>query len=179
MEVFLTPGGMIGVQVTAENNGNGNDNNKGGFGGVPGEGPDAESLDANKAFLDELLEFPTVPPSDDEHPEARQWLWVVTYPVTNVRDNMLVLEGDKGDYVPVFVNRDEAEAFLDKIGGREQYLVSQAMHVFDARKFGREKSMDLVTLAGSGQILGRWSHLTPPDESEKAGGTERTEKPAG
>jgi hypothetical protein len=101
------------------------------------------------------------PPSENEHPLARAWLFVLTYPVTINRDNMLILEGDGGDYIPVFTERDGAEAFLERLGGKEQYYQVQAMHLFDARKFAKEKSLDLVTLSGDGQVLDRWEHTSP------------------
>jgi hypothetical protein len=104
-------------------------------------------------------------PSPDEHPQARSWLFVLTYPVTVNRDNMLVLESDLGEYIPIFNERSEAEDFLDRVGGKELYYQVQAMHLFDARKFAREKSLDLVTLTGKGQILGRWDHKSPVDDA--------------
>jgi hypothetical protein len=92
---------------------------------------------------------------------AREWLFVLTYPVTIHRDNMLVIESEEGDYIPVFSARGEAEIFLEKVGGEETYLVVQAMHVFDARKLAKEKGLDLVSMSGIGQVLGRWSHALP------------------
>ncbi|MDR0622076.1 MAG: hypothetical protein LBJ61_09400 [Deltaproteobacteria bacterium] len=114
-------------------------------------------------------DFIPEPPSPDEHPQARSWLWVLTYPVTVNRDNMLILEGDGGDYIPIFKERAEAENFLEKVGGKELYYQVQAMHLFDARKFAREKSLDLVTLTGIGQVLERWDHKSAPDDSLAAG----------
>lgn len=115
-------------------------------------------------FYDEEL-FPVVPPSDDEHPQARNWLWVLTYPVTVNRDNMVIMEDADGDFIPVFAGRDQAGDFKQKLDGPDvQYFKVQAMHVFDARKFAKEKTMDLVTLNGEGQILDRWSHLSPVEE---------------
>ncbi|MDR3135583.1 MAG: hypothetical protein LBU69_05765 [Deltaproteobacteria bacterium] len=103
-------------------------------------------------------------PSSDEHPQARAWLWVLTYPVTVNRDNMLILEGDGGDFIPVFTERPEAETFLGRLGGEETYFQVQAMHLFDARKFAKEKSLDLVTLTGLGQVLDRWDFKLPLED---------------
>jgi hypothetical protein len=101
------------------------------------------------------------PPSENEHPLARAWLFVLTYPVTVNRDNMLVLEGEGGDYIPIFKDREGAETFLERLGGKDQYYQVQAMHLFDARQFAKEKSYDLVTLTADGRVLERWEHTSP------------------
>jgi hypothetical protein len=85
----------------------------------------------------------------------------LTYPVTINRDNMLILESEQGEYIPVFGDRPEAEAFSERLGGQDTEYVAQAMHLFDARKFAREKSLDLVTLNALGQLLDRWDHNLP------------------
>jgi hypothetical protein len=105
----------------------------------------------------------TEAPATEEHPQARAWLWVLTYPVTVNRDNMLILEGGEGEYIPIFKERTEAESFLDRLGGREMDYQVQAMHLFDARKFAQEKALDLVTLNGEGRVLERWAHGSPLD----------------
>lgn len=104
-------------------------------------------------------------PSEDEHPQARAWLWVITYPVTVNRDNMLILETDGAEYMPIFRDKGEAEKFLEKIGGQEDYYQVQAMHLFDAKKFAREKNLDLVTLNGLGQVLESWDHNSPLEDA--------------
>jgi hypothetical protein len=104
-------------------------------------------------------------PSEDEHPQARAWLWVITYPVTVNRDNMLILETDGAEYMPIFRDKGEAEKFLEKIGGQEDYYQVQAMHLFDAKKFAREKTLDLVTLNGLGQVLESWDHNSPLEDA--------------
>jgi hypothetical protein len=96
----------------------------------------------------------------EEHPLARAWMWVLTYPVTINRDNMLILESDGAEYIPIFKEREEAENFLLRLGPEMDYVV-QAMHLFDARKFAKEKSLNLVTLSGLGQILEYWDHKSP------------------
>jgi hypothetical protein len=118
-----------------------------------------------------------IPPSEDEHPQARAWLWVLTYPVTVNRDNMVILEGEDGDYIPIFKEKAEAEVFWEKIGGQELYYQVQALHLFDARKFAKEKALDLVTLTGQGQILERWNHNSPLSE-EPTSGESAQEEPA-
>jgi hypothetical protein len=116
-------------------------------------------------------------PEGEEHPQARTWLWVITYPVTVNRDNMLILETDGVEYIPIFLDREQAETFLEKIGGQDDHYQVQAMHLFDARKFAREKALDLVTLTGTGQVLGSWDHESPIGEESRL--EPAADKPAG
>jgi hypothetical protein len=108
----------------------------------------------------------TVPETETtpEHPLARTWLWVLTFPVTVNRDNMLILESEGNEYIPIFNERTEAETFLERLGGEELDYQIQAMHLLDARRFAQEKAIDLVFLSGIGQVLERWEHKSPIED---------------
>jgi hypothetical protein len=104
------------------------------------------------------------PSNEQEHPQARQWLWVLTAPLTIHRDSILVLEDDSGEYVPIFADKQEADHFLKLLDEKasKRYVV-QAMHLFDLQKFAREKGFSLTTLTSAGQVIKRWS---PLDQAE-------------
>jgi hypothetical protein len=95
-----------------------------------------------------------VPRTPDEDPESREWLYVLTAPVTIHRDRMLVLESGGEDFVPAFRDRDSAAAFLERLGSpaADDHIV-QAMHLVDVRKFALESSLIVLTLDGAGAVL--------------------------
>ncbi|MDR2456831.1 MAG: hypothetical protein LBE49_09605 [Deltaproteobacteria bacterium] len=99
-----------------------------------------------------------VPPSDDEDPDARIWLYVLTKPVTAHRDQMMVLESGGQDFMPAFWNQEDAESFLARLGSEEaaEFAV-QAMHLLDLRKLAEDKAMGFVILDGEGGVLSGWS----------------------
>jgi hypothetical protein len=99
-----------------------------------------------------------VPPSDDEDPDARIWLYVLTRPVTAHRDQMMVLESGGQDFMPAFWNREDADLFLGRLDAQEagEFLI-QAMHLLDLRKLAEEKAMGFVILDGEGTIVSGWS----------------------
>jgi hypothetical protein len=90
---------------------------------------------------------------------------------------MLILETEGAEYIPIFLDREQAERFLEKIGRPDDHYQVQAMHLFDARKFAREKALDLVTLTGTGQVLDHWDHESPVAEASEKESVEL--KPAG
>jgi hypothetical protein len=103
----------------------------------------------DKPFADSDI----VPPSPDEDPEAREWLYVLTSPVTVHRDKMLVLESDGEEFMPAFADRASAEAFLERLGDPASGHSVQAMHLIDLRKLAQEKSLPVLTLDGNGGVL--------------------------
>ncbi|MDR3203606.1 MAG: hypothetical protein LBV23_02505 [Deltaproteobacteria bacterium] len=98
-------------------------------------------------------EIDYIPPQPGEHPQARTWLWVLTFPITDFRDSMLVLNVGEGDFIPVFATHEHADGFLEKLGEVDKPYIVQAMHLIDVQKFAKESNLPLVFLDSQGKTL--------------------------
>ncbi|MDR2611334.1 MAG: hypothetical protein LBG06_00295 [Deltaproteobacteria bacterium] len=81
------------------------------------------------------------------------WFFVLTAPVTRLRDKMMILEADGLSFAPAFRARADGEAFLARLAPPEEYSV-QAMHVLDIREFAGSEKLAALVLDAGGRILG-------------------------
>ncbi|MDR1545974.1 MAG: hypothetical protein LBU12_04545 [Deltaproteobacteria bacterium] len=119
---------------------------------MPNDAKNKVELEA--ALQAALAELEGQPPSADEDPLARRWLWVLTVPVTKHRDSMMLIEDEGRDAAPYFGDRQAAEAFLERLGP-ESGGAAQAMHFFDLVKFAAGRGLTLIELDGAGRVLDR------------------------
>jgi hypothetical protein len=87
--------------------------------------------------------------------EARagvDWFFVLTAPVTSLRDKMMVLEVQGMSVAPAFASRDEGAAFLGRLAPPEEYTV-QAMHLLDIRDLVAAQDTAFVLMDGEGRFL--------------------------
>jgi hypothetical protein len=93
-------------------------------------------------------------------PPPGGWWWVLTTPVTERRDNMLVLEVEGGrGFVPVFASRGEAERVLSRLAA--QSFRAQAMHEEDVKKFAASGSFGVRVVDGEGRVAAVWENPWP------------------
>ncbi|MDR1607061.1 MAG: hypothetical protein LBT38_01435 [Deltaproteobacteria bacterium] len=96
---------------------------------------------------------PTQTPKD----EAGLWLWVLTAPITDRRDKLLILEDEGSDLLPVFQAKNQGQTFINRFDpGGQMGFRPQAMHFLDITSLAQEKAYQIVTLDGQGRILERW-----------------------
>ena len=123
-----------------------------------------------KPYAGFLEEGDIVPPSPDEDPDARRWIYVLTRPVTIHRDNLLLLEDESGEYVPAFNDKLSAAEFKERLGVPETGdLVVQAMHLLDAVSLAAQRGSSVMLLDGSGAVLESWTVRAPGDPAGEAG----------
>ncbi|MDR2442297.1 MAG: hypothetical protein LBE31_02100 [Deltaproteobacteria bacterium] len=118
---------------------------------------------------DNFDDYDVVPPSADEDPDARNWLYVLTKAVTKHRDQMLVLETGETEFIPAFPSRKQAKDFVEVlVSPGEQSFEVQAMHLFDLKKLAFEMRLTFLTLDAKGIILDYWNpqETAPNSESQ-------------
>jgi hypothetical protein len=95
------------------------------------------------------------------------WLYVLTAPVTNHRDKMMVMDLGDVSIAPVFRSRAEGESFLKILSPPEEYSV-QAMHLTDIKEFADSQGMVALVLDGEGRLVGENAEW--PSAREGGGG---------
>ncbi|MDR1164477.1 MAG: hypothetical protein LBO66_01145 [Deltaproteobacteria bacterium] len=85
------------------------------------------------------------------------WFYVLTRPITQNRDTLLVLEIGEESVAPVFVSREDALGLRGLMG--DDRFVAQAMHKLDIAKFASQNSLTVKTVSGGGRILADWKTL--------------------
>lgn len=80
------------------------------------------------------------------------WFFVLTAPITAVRDKMMVLEAEGMSILPAFTGKGEGEAFLKRLAPPEPYAV-QAMHLVDIGEFAESHGTSAVLMDGEGRLI--------------------------
>jgi hypothetical protein len=97
------------------------------------------------------------------------WFFVLTAPVTSLRDKTMILDVQGMSVVPAFASREEGVAFLGRLAPPEEYAV-QAMHLQDIREFMESQGTAAVLLDGEGRLVRALAGDPVPD-GEGGGGS--------
>jgi hypothetical protein len=101
-------------------------------------------------------------PSETTVPSALadlEWVWVLTSPLTKVRDSIFVLEMEERDsgtrrrVVPIFESRPDAEALKGRLcQGSKRPYTEEAMLLNDVGRFAAKNNLEIMLLDATGAI---------------------------
>ncbi len=86
-----------------------------------------------------------------------EWVWVLSRPMTKVRDSILVVEMEEKDgggrrIVPVFAEREDAAALKGRLAREDDYA-EQAMRLDEVAAFAAKNELEIMLLDASGTIM--------------------------
>ena len=87
-----------------------------------------------------------------------EWVWVLTSPMTKVRDSIMVVEMEEKDgggsrrIVPVFSNREDAAKLKGRLGPGGDHT-EHAMRLDEVAAFAAKNELEIMLLDESGTIV--------------------------